>query len=261
MRQFQTLMLGFCLISSVFAAPVSENIMVGSTSRNMLTHVPSGLEKDSPLFISLHGMNQDAPYQQGMAHWEDIADTARFAVVYPNGINKSWDLSGNRDIDFVLAIIDTMYNRHQIDRNRVYLSGFSMGGMFTYHAMGRIADKIAAFAPVSGYPMGGSAFQSSRPIPIIHTHGTSDDVVGYSGVAKIVEGWRKRNNCPSQGVTPSYPQSKPNSKSKLDFWGPCDDGVNVALLTLDGKGHWHSNDGAVGVHSSHEIWNFVKIIL
>lgn len=259
MRQFQTLMLGFCLISSVFAAPVSENIMVGSTSRNMLTHVPSGLEKDSPLFISLHGMNQDAPYQQGMAHWEDIADTARFAVVYPNGINKSWDLSGNRDIDFVLAIIDTMYNRHQIDRNRVYLSGFSMGGMFTYHAMGRIADKIAAFAPVSGYPMGGSAFQSSRPIPIIHTHGTSDDVVGYSGVAKIVEGWRKRNNCPSQGVTTTpYPQSKPNSKSKLDFWGPCDDGVNVALLTLDGKGHWHSNDGAVGVHSSHEIWNFVK---
>jgi len=259
MRQFQTLMLGFCLISSVFAAPVSENIMVGSTSRNMLTHVPSGLEKDSPLFISLHGMNQDAPYQQGMAHWEDIADTARFAVVYPNGINKSWDLSGNRDIDFVLAIIDTMYNRHQIDRNRVYLSGFSMGGMFTYHAMGRIADKIAAFAPVSGYPMGGSAFQSSRPIPIIHTHGTSDDVVGYSGVAKIVEGWRKRNNCPSQGVTTTpYPQSKPNSKSKLDFWGPCDDGVNVALLTLDGKGHWHSNDGAVGVHTSHEIWNFVK---
>lgn len=259
MRQFQTLMLGFCLISSVFAAPVSENIMVGSTSRNMLTHVPSGLEKDSPLFISLHGMNQDAPYQQGMAHWEDIADTARFAVVYPNGINKSWDLSGNRDIDFVLAIIDTMYNRHQIDRNRVYLSGFSMGGMFTYHAMGRIADKIAAFAPVSGYPMGGSAFQSSRPIPIIHTHGTSDDVVRYSGVAKIVEGWRKRNNCPSQGVTTTpYPQSKPNSKSKLDFWGPCDDGVNVALLTLDGKGHWHSNDGAVGVHSSHEIWNFVK---
>ena len=258
MRQFQTLMLGFCLISSVFAAPVSENIMVGSTSRNMLTHVPSGLEKDSPLFISLHGMNQDAPYQQGMAHWEDIADTARFAVVYPNGINKSWDLSGNRDIDFVLAIIDTMYNRHQIDRNRVYLSGFSMGGMFTYHAMGRIADKIAAFAPVSGYPMGGSAFQSSRPIPIIHTHGTSDDVVGYSGVAAMMEGWRKRNGCPSQPVTTTpYPPSKPNSKSKLDYWGPCDDGVNMALLTLDGKGHWHSNDNN-SVHTSNEIWNFVK---
>ena len=83
MRQFQTLMLGFCLISSVFAAPVSENIMVGSTSRNMLTHVPSGLEKDSPLFISLHGMNQDAPYQQGMAHWEDIAAVSYTHLTLP----------------------------------------------------------------------------------------------------------------------------------------------------------------------------------
>ncbi|NLO22857.1 MAG: hypothetical protein GX116_00760, partial [Fibrobacter sp.] len=82
----QTLVLaiGFLLTTNTFAAPISQNIMVGTTSRNMLTHVPSGLEKDSPLFISLHGMNQDAPYQQGMAHWEDIADTARFAVVYPN---------------------------------------------------------------------------------------------------------------------------------------------------------------------------------
>lgn len=257
MRLFQIILFGL-LLSNAFAAPISENIIVGTSTRNMLTHAPSGIEKNSPLFISMHGMNQDAPYQQGMAHWEDIADTARFVVVYPNGINKSWDISGTRDIDFILAIIDTMYNRYQIDRNRVYLSGFSMGGMMTYHAMGSIADKIAAFAPVSGYPMGGSAFQSSRPIPIIHVHGTSDDVVAYSGVAAMMEGWRKRNGCPSNPETTTpYPPSKPNSKSKLDYWGPCDGGVNMALLTLDGKGHWHSNDDA-NVHTSTEIWNFVK---
>ena len=258
MRQIQTIMLGLFLLSNAFGAPISENIMVGTTSRNMLTHAPSGIEKNSPLLISMHGMNQDAPYQQGMAHWEDVADTARFVAVYPNGINKSWDISGTRDIDFILAIIDTMYNRHQIDRNRVYLSGFSMGGMFTYHAMGRIADKIAAFAPVSGYPMGGSAFQSSRPIPIIHVHGTADDVVPYSGTTAMMEGWRKRNNCPTtkETITP-YPSSKPTSKSKLDVWGPCDDNVSVELLTLDGKGHWHSNDNNA-VNTSSEIWNFVK---
>ena len=82
-----------------------------------------------PLVISLHGMNQDANYQKGQANWEAVADTAKFVVVYPNGINKAWDISGDTDIKFLETIIDTMYNRYHINRNRVYLSGFSMGGM------------------------------------------------------------------------------------------------------------------------------------
>jgi poly(3-hydroxybutyrate) depolymerase len=60
-----------------------------------------------------------------------------------------------------------MYNKYGIDRDRVYLSGFSMGGMMTYYAATKIADKIAAYAPVSGFLMGGPDTSSSRPIPII----------------------------------------------------------------------------------------------
>ena len=107
---------------------------------------------------------------------ETVADTAKFVTVFPEGIDKGWDLSGNRDINFVLALIDEMVEKYDIDPCRVYLSGFSMGGMFTYHAMNKIADRIAAFAPISGYPMGGATANANvRPIPIIHTHGTSDD--------------------------------------------------------------------------------------
>ena len=87
---------------------------------------------------------------------EAVADSAKFLIVFPEGINLRWDISGNSDINFILALIDKMAAEYDIDRNRVYLSGFSMGGMFTYHAMNRIADKIAAFAPISGYPRGSS---------------------------------------------------------------------------------------------------------
>lgn len=258
MKKIIFFILGLCITSNVFGVGTSEDIIVGTNSRNILSYAPDNLKKDRPLLISLHGMNQDPAYQQSMAHWEDVADTARFVVVYPYGIDKSWDISGTRDIDFILAIIDIMHQRYEIDKNRVYLSGFSMGGMMTYHAMENIADKIAAFAPVSGYPMQGSSFTSSRPIPIIHIHGTADDVVPYSGVSSIIEGWRTRNNCPSNAITTSpYPASKPNSKSKLEYWGTCDENTDIALITLDGKGHWHSNDDA-GVNTSNEIWNFVK---
>lgn len=49
---------------------VSEDISVDGTQRNMLVYAPADLPENAPLLISLHGMNQDAPYQHNMANWE-----------------------------------------------------------------------------------------------------------------------------------------------------------------------------------------------
>lgn len=247
------------IFQMLFVFDVSaETIKVGTSDREMFTYIPSNLGAKRPLIISMHGMNQDANYQRNQAKFESIADTAKFAVVFPNGINKSWDISGSTDINFVLAIIDTMVNRYNIDRNRVYLSGFSMGGMFTYHAMTRIADKIAAFAPMSGYPMGGSSFQSSRPVPIIHFHGTTDGD-SFKGVASLMAGWVARNGCPTTAVvTKPYPSNKSNSFATKHYWGKGLAGVEVVLMELAGKGHWISTDLANGIHTSEEIWKFCK---
>jgi poly(hydroxyalkanoate) depolymerase family esterase len=250
-----------CLI--LFLLPITtinaEDLVVGSTTRNMIVYAPSNIPQNRPLIISLHGMSQDAAYQKAQAKWETIADTAKFVVVFPNGINNQWNLSGTSDIDFITAIIDNMKTRYGIDRNRVYLSGFSMGGMMTYYAATKIADKIAAFAPISGYLMGGPNTNSSRPIPIIHTHGTSDDVVGYSGVQTCLNAWITRNGCPTTAVvTDPYPANNPNSICTKSYWGLGTNGVAMVLMTLEGKGHWISNDQVNGIHTSAEIWKFCK---
>ena len=231
----------------------AEEITVDGTRRNYIVYVPSNLGKDRPLLISCHGMNQDAAYQRGMLQIESVADTAKFVTVFPNGIDKSWDISGDKDIRYILALIDEMERKYSIDRNCVYLSGFSMGGMFTYHAMTRIADKIAAFAPISGYPMWGGSYTSSRPVPIIHTHGTSDDVVGFSGVASVLAGWVKRNGCPTKAKV-----QKPYRANHITrhTWGPGENGVEVVLMEMADKGHWISNDN--GVKTGDEIWKFCK---
>jgi len=235
-----------------------EDFKVGTTTRKMLVYAPSGIETNRPLMISMHGMNQDIAYQQNQTKWELVAKEHNFVVVYPGGINNSWDISGTRDTEFVLAIIEEMSKRYGIDRERVYLSGFSMGGMFTYHAATKIADKIAAFAPVSGYLMQGPNTNSSRPIPIIHTHGTTDDVVAYSGVQRCLDAWITRNKCQKTAVvTQPYPVGKNSSNGTKYYWGPGTDSVEIVLLSLKGVGHWHSND-ANGVHTSQEIWNFCK---
>lgn len=257
--QTKILLLLFVLIMSSYNLKGQiEDIQVGTTTRKMLVYAPADIEPNRPLLLSLHGLNQDIAYQQNQTKWEDVAKANNFVVVYPGGINNSWDISGTRDTDFILAIIDEMYNRYGIDRNRVYLSGFSMGGMMTYHAATKIADKIAAFAPVSGYLMGGPNTNSSRPVPIIHTHGTTDDVVVYSGVQRCMDAWIARNNCPTAAVlTKPYPADKPSSNGSKYYWGPGTDSVEIVLLSLQGVGHWHSNNSG-GVHTSQEIWNFCK---
>lgn len=231
----------------------AETLVVDNTSRDYIVYVPKDLGSQRPLLISCHGMNQDAAYQKGMLQIESVADTAKFVTVFPNGINKGWDISGDRDLRFMQAIIDEMVAKYDIDRNRVYISGFSMGGMFTYHAMNRMADKIAAFAPISGYPMGGGTYTSSRPVPIIHTHGTTDDVVGFSGVSGILAGWVKRNGCPT---SPTIVKPYRAGHITKHTWAPGENGVEVVLLEMANKGHWISNDG--GVKTGEEIWNFCK---
>lgn len=222
------------------------------SGRDIHVYAPSNLAPKSPLLISCHGMDQDPNYQQSNTHWEAVADTAGFVVVYPRGGTgmSTWDISGDKDTKWVVQIIEQMVKEYDIDQKRVYLSGFSMGGMFTYHAMSKIADKIAAFAPTSGTNVMGAS-RAMRPVPIIHPHGTSDDVLNYSQVEGFIKNYRDQFHCPSQAeVQNNYPNSE--NRATMYTWGPCDEGVYIKHLKLEGRGHSPSKADVS------DIWNFVK---
>ena len=242
-------------IEAEILEPTAGSVMVGSTERTYLQYVPKQLGSKRPLLISCHGMNQDAAYQRDMLKIESVADTAKFITVFPEGEGKSWDLNGRKDINFILKIIDKMVEKYDIDPGRVYLSGFSMGGMFTYHAMNLISDRIAAFAPISGYTMSGvTANANARSIPIIHTHGTADDVVTFDNVQSNLNVWINHNHCKTTPtVTKNY---RGASHITRRVWSDGDDGVEVVLMEMAGKGHWISNDN--GVLTGDEIWKFCK---
>ena len=241
-------------VSSAFADMQSVN--VGGQNRQFYVHAPSGLTENRPLVISCHGMDQDIPYQRNQAKWEQIADTANFVVVYPGGGTgfSTWDISGDKDANFILAIIDEMNKKYAIDKSRVYMSGFSMGGMLTYHLMAKLPDKIAAFAPVSGHLMGGGSYSNVRPLPLIHVHGTSDSVVPYDGSTDYVNGWAKQNGCNPTPITTQYNNGYPNCTKEVWTGGKCE--TEVVRISFKGRDHEHNNSGAL--HTSQEIWNFVK---
>ena len=250
-------MVALTLVSAT-AATTWENLTVNGTSRKMKVHVPDNTPSGAALVIACHGMNQDANWHDSNSKWAAVADTAKFVLVFPEGIDRGWDIGGNRDVDFVCAIIDKMEKDHNISTGRVYLTGFSMGGMFTYHCANRIPDKIAAFVPVSGYPMWDKSAYSSRPVPIMHVHGTGDDVCVFSGVQPTLDNWIKRNECnQAEELIDPYPQGNRNKGAKMHIWGDGLDGVEVRLLEFKDKGHWQSEDPVLCL-TSVEGWNFMK---
>ena len=144
---------------------------VGGLTRKSIVYVPSGIN-NPPLLISMHGMGIPASMNQGMMKFEPIADREKFIVTYPEsapGSDLRWDLGGDKDIKFIEAIIDSMDKRFSIDRNRVYASGFSMGGMMSYYLACKIPEKIAAIAPGCGYPLGGQS-GCTKPVRCPFSH-------------------------------------------------------------------------------------------
>ncbi len=253
-----TIGLAVASVLSAAAASTWESIKVNGTDRKMKVYVPENTPGGAALVIACHGMNQDANWHDSNSKWAAVADTAKFVLVFPEGIDKGWDISGNRDVDFVSAIIDRMEQEHNISTGRVYLTGFSMGGMFTYHCANRIPEKIAAFVPVSGYPMWDKSAYSSRPVPIMHVHGTGDDVCVFSGVQPTLDNWIKRNECNTvETLIDPYPEGNRNKGAKMHIWGDGLDGVEVRLLEFAGKGHWQSED-PVFCLTSVEGWNFMN---
>jgi poly(3-hydroxybutyrate) depolymerase len=254
-----------CLIFFQHTISASEDwkISVGGVKRDIIVTAPSGLNKPA-LVIVMHGMNGWHKGHQESTKFDQIAEREKFVVVYPNGIDGAWDISGDRDIKFIEAIIDTMVKRYDVDRSRVYATGWSMGGMMSYHLACNIPEKIAAIGPTSGYPLWGAPkCNNSRPVPIIHIHGTADDVVGYSGLHSFLKNKITEYGCPSEPeVTRPYPSSKTGSKTYMERWKLCESNgatSEIVVITIDGMGHWYATDyNGSNVHESEEIWAFFK---
>ena len=249
-----SIIISILTISMVTNAQTRKTITSEGQKREYLQYAPSDLGSKRPLIISCHGMNQSAQYQwDALKDAKTLADKEKFVIVLPEGINNGWDISGDRDINLIKDLIAQMKKDFDIDENRVYLSGFSMGGMLTYHAMNKIPDVIAAFAPISGYPMWGFTYTGKRAIPVIHHHGTGDDVCVYSNVQRNIDELVKKNKCSS---TPTITQNYGGySHITRKEWGGGTDGVKVVLMELANKGHWISNDG---LFTLDEIWKFCK---
>lgn len=184
-----------------------------------------------------------------------LAEKHGFIVAYPRGTrgqsktSLTWNPAGNaaaratNDTRFLRALITDIERTYDVDPDQIYAAGFSIGGSLVYELAGLMADRIAAVAVVSG-SMTASHCAPSRPVPLIHIHGTADRRVplegghgpatqrasGWAPVQDGIDRWREINGC----VTPAEPiEPKPDGVTAQRYVGAAD----VELWLVEGGAH------------------------
>jgi polyhydroxybutyrate depolymerase len=115
----------------------------------------------------------------------------------------------------------------------------SNGGFMSHRIGCELADQFAAIAPVAGV-LGIPTCNPSRPMPVIHFHGTADTLVPYDGNAAMgfipvldtFHGWADRDGCTG---TPAQTYAKGDATCQT--YSQCAGGAEVTLCTIDGGGH------------------------
>ncbi|HEX2949141.1 MAG TPA: NPCBM/NEW2 domain-containing protein [Armatimonadota bacterium] len=108
--------------------------------------------KHYPLIISLHGRNPDFPpyikWGGNDQRHDELANRYQVIVAYPHARGNTWyRVMGDRD---VMRCLDMIEQRFPIDKDRVYLMGYSMGGAGTWYVGSRHPERFAAIAPFFG---------------------------------------------------------------------------------------------------------------
>ena len=234
----------------------SINITVNGKQRNMVVFTPNVLPANSPLFIVTHGMNQDPEYQYGSDKMYEMIDTAKFVITYLRSDGSTWDIGGTNDQTFVIKTIDEMATRFDINKERVYWSGFSMGSMLIHHCIANMQGRIAAFAPTSGIQFSEQPWNNcKKPVNLLECIAYGDDVFGYEqyGIHAYIENYAKHDKHTKYSKTTNY---KPISSSwyngDLEKWTGGPNGGQVWLYSYNNGGHWPMD------LNRHLIWNFCK---
>ena len=234
----------------------SMNINVNGKSRNMVVFTPNELPAKSPLMIITHGMNQDPEYQYGSDKIYEMVDTAKFVVTYLRSDGNTWDVGGTKDQNFVIKAIDEMAKLYDIDCDRVYWSGFSMGSMLIHHCIANMQDKIAAFAPTSGIQFSEQPWNNcKKPVNLLECIAYDDDVFGYEqyGIHAYIENYAKHDKHTQYSKEIGYkPMGASWGNGDLEKWTGGPNGGEVWLYSYNNGGHWPSDQ------NRHLIWNFCK---
>jgi polyhydroxybutyrate depolymerase len=281
--------------------PLGEchTLSVGGVTREYLLHVPASFSPNTgSLVIALHGVGDLALQMSARSGLNATADDAGFAVAYPNALvgqsgvaewnvyfSEAFPTNPPDDVAFIRELIVRLQQQLALDPKRIYVAGFSNGGLMAHRVAAELADLVAAVGVVAGTlgAITGTASQvpdALQPVSLILLHGDRDERVPCCPFKRGItldaafDYWisPRANDCQTVDAqepiceAPETPSTLPRKRGTQ-----CSGGVEVAFYHLLGGMHrWYTVpmnvanaepynpllDSTTGVTTNDILWNF-----
>lgn len=187
-----------------------EQTITKSFEGDFLVYIPDGYSDDSspwPLILFLHGAGErgndlELVKKHGPPKLVDADQAFPFVIVSPQVKPNSW-----WDSAYLMALLDEVEATYNIDSDRIYLTGLSMGGFGTWDLAMRAPERFAAIAPICGGGFRWTAC-SLKNTPVWAFHGAKDQVVPLSESEQMVEAV---NACDGNAKLTIYPDANHDS--------------------------------------------------
>ncbi|MEL6293478.1 MAG: polyhydroxybutyrate depolymerase [Pseudomonadota bacterium] len=198
----------------------------------------------SPLPVLLHFHGWARTGALPVRHQRISGATRRRGVLLlaPNGRRKTWDFwSGDTDdVAFAAAVIEDAARRYPIDRNLIFVSGYSYGGAMAWRYVCENGNDVRALLAVSG-SIRQTEDCAQGPREVRHVHGLADTVMdfpmGSNGDQTFpVSLWRDRFDC-AAGLAAGPWQAVSFLTFERTVWSDCADQRRVTLDVHPG-GHF-----------------------
>jgi len=186
---------------------------VDGVARETLVYAPpTAKTTNTPLVFVFHGHggnSRQASRSFGIhRHWPEAI------VIYPQGLNTPGRLTDpegkkpgwqprigdqqDRDLKFFDAMFARLKQNYKVDEKRIYCTGHSNGGAFTYLLWAARGEVFAAVAP-SGAAAVPQLQIRLKPKPCLHIAGEKDPLVKFEWQKLTMNAVRKLNGCEAEG--------------------------------------------------------------
>ncbi|MCA9035502.1 MAG: hypothetical protein KDA91_10235 [Planctomycetaceae bacterium] len=181
---------------------------VDKVQREALVYIPEhATEKPVPVVFVFHGhggnmrnSTRQFPYY---SEWPDAIS------IYPQGLKTPGQLTdpegkksgwqktsgdqNDRDLHFFDTMLKSLREEYKVDNDRIYSTGHSNGGGFTYLLWSERGDEFAAMAPSGA--AANRLKKELKPKPVFHVAGDNDPLVKFEWQRLMIARVVRLNGC------------------------------------------------------------------
>jgi polyhydroxybutyrate depolymerase len=190
------------------------DMTVNDVPRTGFVYAPaSAKEKPTPVVFVWHGHGGMA-MQAGRSfamhkHWPEAISVylqglnTPGKLTDPEGKKPGWQhgagAEGDRDLKLFDAVLANLKENYKIDAKRIFSTGHSNGGGFTYLLWQTRPEVFCAFAPSAAASARLADAGTWKPKPCMHIAGTQDPLVKYAWQELSMAKVKQINQCEAEG--------------------------------------------------------------